>query len=209
MQGNVLMWDREPGGRGIKKGLNTNRRLMTDQPRKQKQCHRISSLSCLAAPVWGKCKAPRVCLSEFPLLSACCFPVFSHWQMLVSSQAAIVKAGRGEVCCCTGAHTHRPTGSLAGAPVTPGSRDKDRHPPSRGREKGEGRRSGKGRGRGDLGWKEPRKKEDMDPGQRHRETSTSKDLVIQRPREPRKPRPRQESRQAEDAEKDKDSRAGR
>lgn len=66
MQGNGLMWDGEPGGRGIKKGLNTNRRLTTDQPRKQKQCHRISSLSCLAAPVWGNCKAPRVCLSEFP-----------------------------------------------------------------------------------------------------------------------------------------------
>lgn len=79
-----------------------------------------------------------------------------------------MKAGREEVCCCTGAHTHRPTGSLAGAPVTPGSRDKDRHPPGRGREKGEGRRSGKARGRGDLDWKEPRKKEDMGPGQRHR-----------------------------------------
>lgn len=79
MQGNVLMWDREPGGRGIKKGLNTNRRLMTDQPRKQKQCHRISSLSCLAAPVWDKCKAPRVCLSEFPsafsLLLPCLQPL--------------------------------------------------------------------------------------------------------------------------------------
>ena len=79
MQGNGLMWDREPGGRGIKKGLNTNRRLMRDQPRKQKQCHRISSLSCLAAPVWGKCKAPRVCLSEFPsafsLLLPCLQPL--------------------------------------------------------------------------------------------------------------------------------------
>lgn len=79
MQGNGLMWDREPGGRGIKKGLNTNRRLMRDQPRKQKQCHRISSLSCLAAPVWGKCKAPCVCLSEFPsafsLLLPCLQPL--------------------------------------------------------------------------------------------------------------------------------------
>lgn len=37
-----------------------------NRPASQKQCHRISSLSCLAAPVWGKCKAPRVCLSEFP-----------------------------------------------------------------------------------------------------------------------------------------------
>lgn len=66
MQGNGLMWDGEPGGRGIKKGLSTNRMLTTDQPRKQKQGPRISSLSCLAAPVWGKCKAPCVCLSEFP-----------------------------------------------------------------------------------------------------------------------------------------------
>ena len=75
-------------------------------------------------------------------------------------------------------HTHRPTGSLAGALVTLGSRGKDRHPPGRGREKREWRRSRKGRGREDLGWKEPRKKEDMRPGQRHRETSTSKDLVM-------------------------------
>lgn len=128
------------------------------------------------------------------LLSACCFPVFRHWQMLVSAQAAIVKAGREEVCCTRvhgSSHTHRPTGSLAGALVTLGSRGKDRHPPGRGREKRGWRRSRKGRGREDLGWKELRKKEDTCPGQRHRETSTSKDLVIQKPSEPQKPRPRQ------------------
>lgn len=58
--------------------------------------------------------------------------------MLVSAQAAIVKAGREEVCCTQvhgSSHTHRPTGSLAGALVTLGSRGKDRHPPGRGREK--------------------------------------------------------------------------
>ena len=209
MQGNGLMWDREPGGRGIKKGLNTNRRLMRDQPRKQKQCHRISSLSCLAAPVWGKCKAPRVCLSEFPsafsLLLPCLQPLADVGEL---SSSHCKGRQRRSVLLHGSSHSqaNREPGRGAG---DPGKRDKDRHPPGRGREKGEGRRSGKGRGRGDLGWKEPRKKEDMDPGQRHRETSTSKDLVIQRPREPRKPRPRQESRQAEDAEKDKDSRAGR
>ena len=109
--------------------------------------------------------------------------------MLVSSQAAVVKAGREEVCCTRvhgSSHTHRPTGSLAGAPVTLGSRDKDRHPPGGGREKGDWRRSRKRRR--DLGWKKPRKKEDKRPGQSHRETSTSKDLVIQRPREPQKPK---------------------
>lgn len=56
--------------------------------------------------------------------------------MLVSSQAAIVKADREEVCCTQphgDSHTYRLMGRLAEAPMTPGSGDKDR--PRRGRVK--------------------------------------------------------------------------